>query len=275
MNMGVTLAVYAAICRETGRAVRLPRLARSSGRRSPTSPTPRLLADHLALGGDDARGGEPGLQHRQRRRLPLAADVAAAGRRARASSRCRSTGSPRRSSSRWPTPAEVWPGIVRRHGLRDLPRRQRSPRGGTPTPTSGRTIETFTDMGRSRRLGFLGVRDSQSSFTDLFDAPAGREDRAMTPDAERRAGRRSRQLQALRFHAATDLRIEEVAEPPAPSAGDVVVRVVTCGICGTDLHEYVAGPIVTPVEPHPLTGAAAAWRPSSPPACGRARTSPR
>jgi len=30
---------------------------------------------------------------------------------------------------------------------------------------------------------------------------------------------------------------------------------VTCGICGTDLHEYVAGPIVTPVEPHPLTGA--------------------
>src|SRR5581483_9700498 len=25
--------------------------------------------------------------------------------------------------------------------------------------------------------------------------------------------------------------------------------------CGTDLHEYVAGPIVTPVEPHPLTGA--------------------
>jgi hypothetical protein len=32
----------------------------------------------------------------------------------------------------------------------------------------GRTIETFTDMGRSRRLGFLGVRDSESSFTDLF-----------------------------------------------------------------------------------------------------------
>ena len=34
-----------------------------------------------------------------------------------------------------------------------------------------------------------------------------------------------------------------------------MVRVATCGICGTDLHEYVAGPIVTPVEPHPLTGA--------------------
>jgi (R,R)-butanediol dehydrogenase / meso-butanediol dehydrogenase / diacetyl reductase len=62
-------------------------------------------------------------------------------------------------------------------------------------------------------------------------------------------------LRALRFHAARDLRIEEVPEPPAPNAGEVVVRVASCGICGTDLHEYVAGPIVTPVEPHPLTGA--------------------
>ena len=62
-------------------------------------------------------------------------------------------------------------------------------------------------------------------------------------------------MRALRFHAAHDLRIEDVAEPPAPGRGEVVVRVVTCGICGTDLHEYLAGPIVTPVEPHPLTGA--------------------
>jgi (R,R)-butanediol dehydrogenase / meso-butanediol dehydrogenase / diacetyl reductase len=62
-------------------------------------------------------------------------------------------------------------------------------------------------------------------------------------------------VRALRFHAARDLRIEDVAEPPAPGPGDVAVRVVSCGICGTDLHEYSAGPIVTPVEPHPLTGA--------------------
>ena len=53
-----------------------------------------------------------------------------------------------------------------------------------------------------------------------------------------------------------DLRIEDVPEPTAPGADEVVVaRRWTCGICGTDLHEYVAGPIVTPVEPHPLTGA--------------------
>jgi (R,R)-butanediol dehydrogenase / meso-butanediol dehydrogenase / diacetyl reductase len=62
-------------------------------------------------------------------------------------------------------------------------------------------------------------------------------------------------VRALRFHAAHDLRVEELAEPPAPAPDEVVVRVAACGICGTDLHEYAAGPIVTPVEPHPLTGA--------------------
>jgi (R,R)-butanediol dehydrogenase/meso-butanediol dehydrogenase/diacetyl reductase len=62
-------------------------------------------------------------------------------------------------------------------------------------------------------------------------------------------------VRALRFHAARDLRLEDVPGPTDPGEGEVVVRVATCGICGTDLHEYVAGPIVTPVEPHPLTGA--------------------
>jgi (R,R)-butanediol dehydrogenase / meso-butanediol dehydrogenase / diacetyl reductase len=62
-------------------------------------------------------------------------------------------------------------------------------------------------------------------------------------------------MRALRFHDARDLRIEEVDEPAGPAEDEVVVRVASCGICGTDLHEYVAGPIVTPVEPHPLTGA--------------------
>jgi (R,R)-butanediol dehydrogenase / meso-butanediol dehydrogenase / diacetyl reductase len=62
-------------------------------------------------------------------------------------------------------------------------------------------------------------------------------------------------MRALRFHAARDLRVEELDEPGEPGPNEVVVRVASCGICGTDLHEYVAGPIVTPVEPHPLTGA--------------------
>jgi hypothetical protein len=63
--------------------------------------------------------------------------------------------------------AEVWPEIVRRHGLRDFPVETLASWWHTDADL-GRTIETFTDMGRSRRLGFAGVRDSESSFTDLF-----------------------------------------------------------------------------------------------------------
>ncbi|MCY3880267.1 MAG: alcohol dehydrogenase catalytic domain-containing protein [Rhodobacteraceae bacterium] len=64
-------------------------------------------------------------------------------------------------------------------------------------------------------------------------------------------------MKALRFHGRGDLRIEEVAPPAAPSGGNVKVRVAYCGICGTDLHEYLAGPVFVPTEPHPSTGAAA------------------
>ena len=68
-------------------------------------------------------------------------------------------------------------------------------------------------------------------------------------------------MKALRFHAARDLRVEDVPEPNGLSATEVVVAPRWTGICGTDLHEYVAGPIVTPIEPHPLTGSAIAADP--------------
>ena len=63
-------------------------------------------------------------------------------------------------------------------------------------------------------------------------------------------------MKAVRFHAARDIRIEDVP-PPSDQLGphDVLVRPRSVGICGTDLHEYLAGPIVTPTAPHPLTGA--------------------
>ncbi|QFI69628.1 2,3-butanediol dehydrogenase [Sinorhizobium alkalisoli] len=62
-------------------------------------------------------------------------------------------------------------------------------------------------------------------------------------------------MQALRFHAAKDLRIEDVPAPSGPAAGQVLVRNRFVGICGTDLHEYAYGPIFVPKEPHPFTGA--------------------
>ena len=63
-------------------------------------------------------------------------------------------------------------------------------------------------------------------------------------------------MRALRFHAARDLRVEDIAAPPSnPPPGQVLVRNRFVGICGTDLHEYAYGPIFIPTTPHPYTGA--------------------
>ena len=62
-------------------------------------------------------------------------------------------------------------------------------------------------------------------------------------------------MRALRFHAARKLIVENVPEPGEPGPGEVLLRPLMCGICGTDLHEYTDGPIVTPRDRHPLTGA--------------------
>jgi (R,R)-butanediol dehydrogenase/meso-butanediol dehydrogenase/diacetyl reductase len=61
-------------------------------------------------------------------------------------------------------------------------------------------------------------------------------------------------VRAARFHGRSDIRLEDVPEPTVKAADDVLVEVAYCGICGTDLHEYTVGPIVTPTSPHPLTG---------------------
>jgi (R,R)-butanediol dehydrogenase/meso-butanediol dehydrogenase/diacetyl reductase len=60
-------------------------------------------------------------------------------------------------------------------------------------------------------------------------------------------------VQALRWHGREDVRLDEVPEPE-PGPGEVVVRVAACGICGSDLHEYLHGPLYIPTAPHPLTG---------------------
>jgi (R,R)-butanediol dehydrogenase / meso-butanediol dehydrogenase / diacetyl reductase len=58
------------------------------------------------------------------------------------------------------------------------------------------------------------------------------------------------------YYGQGDIRLEEVAEPE-PGPGQVKVRVGYNGICGSDLHEYYAGPLAIPTSPHPLTGAKA------------------
>jgi (R,R)-butanediol dehydrogenase/meso-butanediol dehydrogenase/diacetyl reductase len=62
-------------------------------------------------------------------------------------------------------------------------------------------------------------------------------------------------VKAVRAHAIGDIRFEDVAAPPDPGPGEVVVAPLWCGICGSDLKEYT-GPVGgVPTTPHPLTGA--------------------
>ena len=61
-------------------------------------------------------------------------------------------------------------------------------------------------------------------------------------------------MKAAVWYGRRDVRIEDVREPPPPGPGEVKLKVEWCGICGTDLHEYAAGPIFTQVNtPHPLS----------------------
>lgn len=62
-------------------------------------------------------------------------------------------------------------------------------------------------------------------------------------------------MKALRYHARHDMRLDDIAEPQT-LPGTVKISVDWCGICGSDLHEYLEGPInmPSPGHPDPLTG---------------------
>lgn len=47
-------------------------------------------------------------------------------------------------------------------------------------------------------------------------------------------------MRAAIYHGIRDVRVEEVAEPK-PEPGEAKIRVKYCGICGSDLHEYLHG----------------------------------
>jgi (R,R)-butanediol dehydrogenase/meso-butanediol dehydrogenase/diacetyl reductase len=56
---------------------------------------------------------------------------------------------------------------------------------------------------------------------------------------------------------ARDVRVVE-RDVPTPGADQVVIKVAYCGICGSDVHEYLDGPHAIPVNaPHPESGAVA------------------
>lgn len=64
-------------------------------------------------------------------------------------------------------------------------------------------------------------------------------------------------MKALRWHGPKDLRLVDLVEGRL-QPGEVRIRVAHCGICGSDLHEYLNGPHAIPVDcPHPISGRSA------------------
>jgi (R,R)-butanediol dehydrogenase/meso-butanediol dehydrogenase/diacetyl reductase len=55
------------------------------------------------------------------------------------------------------------------------------------------------------------------------------------------------------YHGIKDVRVEETPEPQ-PGPGEVKVKVKYCGICGSDLHEYLHGPFPQTVFGHEACG---------------------
>ncbi len=59
-------------------------------------------------------------------------------------------------------------------------------------------------------------------------------------------------MRAAVYYGPHKVSVEDVAIP-TPGPGQVQLQVGFNGICGTDLHEFYAGPIFVPTQPHPLT----------------------
>jgi len=50
-------------------------------------------------------------------------------------------------------------------------------------------------------------------------------------------------MQAARLHGPKDIRIADEPAPPPPKPGEVTLKILTVGVCGSDLHMYEAGRI--------------------------------
>ena len=165
MNLGTTLAVYASICKETGRVFQFPGSeAQWSGLSDVTDA--RMLAKQLvwAANTDAARNEAFNIVNGDVFRwswlwgkLAEWFGVQAAG----------FSGSAQPLEATMKNDHTAWREIARRHGLveSDLDRL------ASPWHTDldlGRPIEVMTDMAKSRKLGFLAYQATDESFFDLF-----------------------------------------------------------------------------------------------------------
>lgn len=166
MNMGTTLAVYATLCRETGRPFRFPgSAAQWNGLTDMTDA--RLLARHLlwsattpearneafnVVNGDVFRWSWMWGRIAQWFGLePASFD-----------------GSVQPLEEQMANDAPLWRAIAEREGLAEPDLNRLSSPWHTDADL-GRPIEVVTDMGKSRKLGFTAYQPTDDAFFDLFE----------------------------------------------------------------------------------------------------------
>lgn len=166
MNMGVTLAVYAAICRETGRPFVFPGSPEQYNAVTDVTDA-RILASHLEwaattpAAANEAFNIVNGDLFRWRRMWEVVADGLGV-------EPAEYPGQPTPLVDQMADAAPIWDQIVAKHDLQPNPV-DRLASWWHSDADLGRTIETFTDMTKSRLLGFTDYQPTDRSFLDLFD----------------------------------------------------------------------------------------------------------
>jgi nucleoside-diphosphate-sugar epimerase len=176
MNMGVTLAAYGALCRETGEPFTFPGSPEQySGITDVTDA--RLLARQLEWAAtapgaaNQAFNTVNGDVFRWRQMWPVVAGGLGL-------TPAEYPGKAQPLEERFAGAGPVWDRIVAEHDLRPNTLEQVASWWHTDGDL-GRETETFADMTKSRAHGFTGTQDTRRSFLDLFDRL--REERIMPP----------------------------------------------------------------------------------------------
>jgi nucleoside-diphosphate-sugar epimerase len=166
MNLGTSLAIYATLCKETGRPFVFPGSPESyNGLVDMTDA--RILAAHLEWEATTRKAADKAFNVVNgdyfRWRKMWKAIAAYFG--------IEAAPYPGHESPLATMLADVgadWEGVVKQHKLRKLPIDQVAPWWHVDADL-GRTQECVTDMSRSRGLGFLRYQRTVDSFTALFD----------------------------------------------------------------------------------------------------------
>jgi nucleoside-diphosphate-sugar epimerase len=165
MNMGVTLATYATICRETGRPFLFPGSAVQWNSLTDVTDA-RLLARHLQWASTtpaarneafNVVNGDVFRWSWMWERIAQWFGIEAVG--------FPGEGIP--LESQLANAAPIWAEIARKYGLVEPDLNVLASAWHTDADL-GRPIEVLTDMGKSRKLGFLDYQATDDSFLDLF-----------------------------------------------------------------------------------------------------------